>query len=212
MTGSTIALIVCVAAIWMAQRLLTIWQSLRFRRQLIALREHGKLSVGMAKKIGRRVFVGLTVDQHGIVTANLVLRGVTVFALGKPNPALIGCRATDLAAGRTPPGGAADGGDRGRAGRLVPDQEDRHHPGQVLSPHPPAGSHRRLTSVHHRRFTPSPQGHRLHHARQSVDPCCPHHSRADPAARMSPLPTGSLPAEPDRLQARRHSRRATPSP
>ena len=64
MTGSTIALIVCVAAIWMSQRLLTIWQSLRFRRQLIALREHGKLSVGMAKKIGRRVFVGLTVDQQ----------------------------------------------------------------------------------------------------------------------------------------------------
>ena len=104
MTGSTIALIVCVAAIWMTQRLLTIWQSLRFRRQLIALREHGKLSVGMAKKIGRRVFVGLTVDQYGIVTANLVLRGVTVFAVGKPNQALIGCRATDLAAGRTPQG------------------------------------------------------------------------------------------------------------
>ena len=104
MTGSTITLIVCVAAIWMSQRLLTIWQSLRFRRQLIALREHGKLSVGMAKKIGRRVFVGLTVDQHGIVTANLVLRGVTVFAVGKPNPALIGCRATDLAAGRAPQG------------------------------------------------------------------------------------------------------------
>jgi DNA-binding transcriptional regulator of glucitol operon len=104
MTGSTIALIVCVAAIWMSQRLLTIWQSLRFRRQLLALRRHGKLSVGMAKKIGRRVFVGLTVDQQGVVTANLVLRGVTVFALGKPNAALIGCRAGDLAAGRTPAG------------------------------------------------------------------------------------------------------------
>jgi DNA-binding transcriptional regulator of glucitol operon len=104
MTGSTITIIVCVAAIWMSQRLLTIWQSLRYRRQLLALREHGKLSVGMAKKIGRRVFVGLTVDQRGIVTADLVLRGVTVFALGKPNAALIGCRATDLAAGRTPTG------------------------------------------------------------------------------------------------------------
>ena len=104
MTGSTIMLIVCVAAIWMSQRLLTIWQSLRFRRQLLALRQHGKLSVGLAKKIGRRVFVGLTVDEQGIVTANLVLRGVTVFALGKPNPALIGCRASDLAAGRAPQG------------------------------------------------------------------------------------------------------------
>ena len=38
------------------------------------------------------------------MTANLVLRGVTVFALGKPNAALTGCRATDLAAGRTPTG------------------------------------------------------------------------------------------------------------
>src|SRR6478735_3300231 len=104
MTGFSISLIVCVAAIWMAQRLLTIWQSLRFRRQLLALRQHGKLSVGMAKKIGRRVFVGLTVDQQGMVTANLVLRGVTVFALGKPNPALNGCRVRDLAAGRTPAG------------------------------------------------------------------------------------------------------------
>ena len=161
MTGSTIALIVCVAAIWMTQRLLTIWQSLRFRRQLIALREHGKLSVGMAKKIGRRVFVGLTVDQHGIVTANLVLRGVTVFAVGKPNAALIGCRATDLAAGRTPQGLPPMVSDRRRAGRLVPDQEDRHHPSQVLSPHPPAGSHRRLTPYTTRRFTPSSQGRRL---------------------------------------------------
>jgi len=104
MTGSTIAIIVCVAAIWMSQRLLTIWQSLRFRRQLMALREHGKLSVGLAKKVGRRVFVGLTVDQQGTVTSNLVLRGVTVFAVGKPNEALIGCSATDLAAGRAPHG------------------------------------------------------------------------------------------------------------
>ena len=54
---------------------------------LLALRQHGKLSVGMAKKIGCRVFVGLTVDERGIVTAGLVLRGVTVFALGKPNSA-----------------------------------------------------------------------------------------------------------------------------
>lgn len=104
MTGSTIAIIVCVAAIWMAQRLLAIWQSLRFRRQLLELRTHGKLSVGMARKIGRRVFVGLTVDRQGLVTANLVLRGVTVFALGKPNQSLNGCRITDLAAGRTPAG------------------------------------------------------------------------------------------------------------
>ena len=104
MTGSTITIIVCVAAIWMSQRLLAIWQSLRFRRQLIALRQHGKLSVGLAKKIGRRVFVGLTVDGQGIVTANLVLRGVTVFATGKPHAALIGCRAADLALGRTPQG------------------------------------------------------------------------------------------------------------
>ncbi|MET0966943.1 MAG: transcriptional regulator GutM, partial [Nakamurella sp.] len=69
---------------------------------LMALREHGKLSVGLAKKVGRRVFVGLTVDQQGIVTANLVLRGVTVFAVGKPNAALNGCSAADLAAGRAP--------------------------------------------------------------------------------------------------------------
>ena|SRR6478735_7065408 len=104
MTGSTIAIIVCVTAIWLAQRLLAIWQSLRFRRQLLELRAHGKLSVGMAKKIGRRVFVGLTVDDRGNVTANLVLRGVTVFALGKPHQSLNGCRVRDLAAGRIPAG------------------------------------------------------------------------------------------------------------
>ncbi len=104
MTGSTIAIIVCVTAIWLAQRLLAIWQSLRFRRQLLELRTHGKLSVGMAKKMGRRVYVGLTVDRQGLVTANLVLRGVTVFALGKPNQSLNGCRVTDLAAGRVPAG------------------------------------------------------------------------------------------------------------
>jgi DNA-binding transcriptional regulator of glucitol operon len=104
MTGTAISIVVCVAAIWMTQRLLTIWQALRHRRQLMALREHGKLSVGMAKKIGRRVIVGLTFDEKGTVTDNLVFRGITVFADGRPNPALLGCRAVDLAAGRTPAG------------------------------------------------------------------------------------------------------------
>ncbi len=104
MTGSTIMIVVCVAAIWLAQRLLTIWQALRHRRQLMALREHGTLSVGMAKKIGRRVIVGLTFDENKVVSANLVFRGVTVFATGHADPRLVGCRAVDLAAGRTPPG------------------------------------------------------------------------------------------------------------
>jgi DNA-binding transcriptional regulator of glucitol operon len=98
-----VSLLICVAAIWLTQRLLTIRQSLIFRKQLLALKSEGRVSVGMAKKIGRRVYVGLAFDPRGVVNGVLVLRGVTVFAKGKPRPDLLGRLDTDLAAGRTPP-------------------------------------------------------------------------------------------------------------
>ena len=98
------SILICVAAIWLTQRLLTIRQVVDFRKQLLDLRRNGQVSVGTAKKIGRRVYVGLAFDERGKVTAALVLRGLTVFSRGRDQPALIGCRATDLTAGHTPSG------------------------------------------------------------------------------------------------------------
>ncbi len=99
-----VSVLICVAAIWMTQRLLTMRQVMVFRKQLQDLRGQGRMSVGMAKKIGRRVYVGLAFDSDGMVTGALVLRGVTVFAKGKPLTLLLGCRDSELAADRTPPG------------------------------------------------------------------------------------------------------------
>lgn len=98
------SVLICVAALWLTQRLLAIHQSLRFRRQLLGLRSEGRISVGMGKARGRRVYVGIAVGSDQRVSAALVLSGTTVFATGRPVPALVGCRVRDLAAGRTPPG------------------------------------------------------------------------------------------------------------
>jgi DNA-binding transcriptional regulator of glucitol operon len=99
-----VSVLICVAAMWLTQRLLTIRQTMVFRKQLLGLRSDGRISVGMAKKIGRRVYVGLAFDPRGVVNGALVLRGATVFAKGKPRPDLLGRLDTDLAAGRTPAG------------------------------------------------------------------------------------------------------------
>ncbi len=104
MPSSMTSVFICVAAIWLTQRLLTIRQAMRFRKQLVDLRAQGRTSVGLAKALGRRVYVGLAFDTGGTVTAALVLRGVTVFADGRQQPALIGCTVGDLATGRTPAG------------------------------------------------------------------------------------------------------------
>lgn len=104
MFSSTTSILICIAAIWLTQRLLTIQQVVQFRRQLTQLQREGQLSVGTAKKVGRRVYVGLAFDAQGVVTDSLVLRGLTVFSRGRRQPDLIGRNAADLAAGRTPPG------------------------------------------------------------------------------------------------------------
>jgi DNA-binding transcriptional regulator of glucitol operon len=97
-----VSLLICVAAMWLTQRLLTIRQTMVFRKQLLKLKSDGRVSVGMAKKIGRRVYVGLAFDARGVVNGALVLRGATVFAKGKVRPDLLGRTDIDLAAGRTP--------------------------------------------------------------------------------------------------------------
>jgi DNA-binding transcriptional regulator of glucitol operon len=98
------SVLICVAALWLTQRLLAIHQSMRFRRQLLELRSEGRISVGMGKTWGRRVYVGIAVGSGQAVTAALVLSGATVFAKGRPVPPLVGCRVRDLADGHTPAG------------------------------------------------------------------------------------------------------------
>jgi DNA-binding transcriptional regulator of glucitol operon len=99
-----VSVLICVAAIWLTQRLLTMRQVMIFRKQLLGLKSDGRVSVGMAKKIGRRVYVGLAFDPRGVVNGALVLRGATVFAKGRARPDLLGRLDTDLASGRTPAG------------------------------------------------------------------------------------------------------------
>lgn len=80
--STTAVLIIGITVIWLAQRALTVRQALRFRRDLLALRTYGKLSVGMSRKVGRRVYAGLTFDDapaaDRVVTAARTLRGATV--------------------------------------------------------------------------------------------------------------------------------------
>ena len=102
MFSSTTSLLICVGALWLTQRLLSINQIMKFQKQLAALRRQGRTSVATAKRRGRRVYVALAFDDHSVVTDNLVLRGWTVFSRGRQQPELIGCRAPDLAGGRMP--------------------------------------------------------------------------------------------------------------
>lgn len=97
-----VSVLICVTALWLTQRLLTLRQVKIFRQQLVGLKSDGRVSVGMAKKVGRRVYVGLAFDYRGVVSGALVLRGATVFATGKERPELVGCTDIDLAHCRTP--------------------------------------------------------------------------------------------------------------
>ncbi len=98
------SVLITIVALWLTQRLLGIWQMLRFRRQLADLRGLGRSSVGMAKRRGRRVYVGLSFDPEGTVTHGLVLRGITVFAVGQREQRFSGLTAQTLASGHVPEG------------------------------------------------------------------------------------------------------------
>jgi glucitol operon activator protein len=84
-------LIFLLAAAWLAQLGLSLWQTRRFYRRLSELRQHGVVSIGMAGSNWRgKTYAMLAIDDQDVVRRAEQLSGITVFALPKPVPALEG--------------------------------------------------------------------------------------------------------------------------
>lgn len=75
------ALIGMAAIAWISQIALGWLQISRFNRALAALAEHGRVSIGRsAGRLKPRVILALAVSEEGRITANFVMKGLTVFA------------------------------------------------------------------------------------------------------------------------------------
>jgi DNA-binding transcriptional regulator of glucitol operon len=93
-------LFLTIGALWALQLLLSYQQARAFMARARALRRQGRVSIGASpRRIRGRAFVVVAVGSDDRITAAEVLRGITVFANAKPEPALIGRTAAELAAG-----------------------------------------------------------------------------------------------------------------
>ena len=98
-------LFLTIGVLWALQLLLSYQQARAFMARARALRRQGRVSIGASpRRIRGRAFVVVAVGSDDRITAAEVLRGITVFANAKPEPALIGRKAADLAAGAEVPG------------------------------------------------------------------------------------------------------------
>jgi DNA-binding transcriptional regulator of glucitol operon len=93
-------LFLLIGVLWALQLLLSYQQARAFMARARALRRQGRVSIGASpRRLRGRVFVVVAVGSDDRITAAEVLSGITVFANARPEPALIGLRAADLAAG-----------------------------------------------------------------------------------------------------------------
>jgi DNA-binding transcriptional regulator of glucitol operon len=93
-------LFLTIGVLWALQLLLSYQQARAFMARARALRRQGRVSIGASpRRIRGRAFVVVAVGSDDRIVAAEVLRGITVFANAKPEPALIGHTAADLAAG-----------------------------------------------------------------------------------------------------------------
>src|SRR4029453_12195245 len=100
-------LFLTIGVLWALQLLLSYQQARAFMARARALRRQGRVSIGASpRRIRGRAFVVVAVGSDDRITAAEVLRGITVFANAKPEPALIGRMAADRAAGAEVPGPA----------------------------------------------------------------------------------------------------------
>jgi DNA-binding transcriptional regulator of glucitol operon len=98
-------LFLTIGVLWLLQLLLAYQQARHFMARARALRRQGRVSIGASpRRIRGRAFVVVAVGSDDRIVAAEVLRGITVFANAKPEPALIGRTAADLAAGAEVPG------------------------------------------------------------------------------------------------------------
>ena len=93
-------LFLTIGVLWALQLLLSYQQARQFMARARALRRQGRVSIGASpRRIRGRAFVVVAVGSDDRIVAAEVLRGITVFANAKPEPALIGRTAAELAAG-----------------------------------------------------------------------------------------------------------------
>ena len=98
------AIFLLLGVLWLVQLGLAYQQAQRFMARTRALRRKGRVAIGASpKKLRGRAYVVLAVGPEDRVTAAEVLRGVTVFADARPEPALLGLAAVELAAGAQVP-------------------------------------------------------------------------------------------------------------
>lgn len=89
MNGTTVILL--LAAAWVLQLGLSLWQTRRFYRRLSILRRAGRTAVGMEGSIyRRRAYAVLVVDERDRIVHAEQLSGWTVFARLRPVPQLVG--------------------------------------------------------------------------------------------------------------------------
>jgi DNA-binding transcriptional regulator of glucitol operon len=86
------------AALWVVQMLLSWRQAKRFMADIAVLRGSGVVFIGRGKRRTMRTYAALAIHD-GVVTESRILNGYTVFARGKPQPALVGTHVDDLIAG-----------------------------------------------------------------------------------------------------------------
>jgi DNA-binding transcriptional regulator of glucitol operon len=98
-------LFLLLAVLWLLQLGLAYQQAQQFMAGARALRRRGRVAIGASpKRLRGRAYVVVAVGPDDRLTAAEALRGVTVFANARPEPALVGLAAAELAAGAQVPG------------------------------------------------------------------------------------------------------------
>lgn len=97
MLGEYAFLFLGLAAAWVVQSLLSVWQSNRFMKRFRELRKDGTASIGSAgSKYKGRAYSVLVVDSEKKIVHAELLSGWTVFAKAKSVSGLIGVSLDDL--------------------------------------------------------------------------------------------------------------------
>ena len=98
-------ILAAVVAGWLVQIFFTYRQSMAFNDDVRRLRTSGTTSVGVGgnRYKGRRSFVAIAVDDHGIVRDAITLTGFTTFARAKTLPGLCGVKVSVLRGDRDLP-------------------------------------------------------------------------------------------------------------
>lgn len=95
-TTSTLALLALIA--WSIQIILGWFQIRRFNRAFLSMKKGTYLGVGRSQtqRFKPKVLIALSLDHDKKVIDSVWMKGVTVFALPKPIPQLLGLNINDI--------------------------------------------------------------------------------------------------------------------